>query len=475
MNEFLRKSMLAAAIALAAQFGAGNAIAQETANSAAFWLQEHARSEQHLRPAQHQPMRVRRLVPNRKLARPTIWQAPAGARDAPAPDGAAPSAPGTTPPTEAVMPPAETATSPAAIAPPTEATATPGAEPTSPQPASAPQNADAVAAPPIVSAPASSISIAVVGDNVGYWLAQGLADAAAEGPAEGGARMVVVRKTRDSSGLVRDDFYDWQKNLREILSGPEKFGAAVILIGSNDLQELRDSAGRYESLTPRWRVLYAARVDAFIAQFKERNIPFFWVGLPIMRSEHYASEIGELNEIYRAHTEAAGGKFVDAWDAFADEGGRYSVFGPDVNGQIVKLRTGDGIHFTKAGARKLAYFAEQAMRPLLEIRKPQPEAAIAALAPASVGPAGPTLPPSLAAPAAAPRLALPAPPPPKPLAGPILPLTAPPIAPGGGLAGSSDAARRSEEARATIAPDLALGRETPAPAGRADDFAWPPR
>ncbi len=466
MNEFLRKSMLAAAIALAAPVGAGSAIAQETANSAAFWLQEHARSEQHLRPAQHQPMRVRRLVPNRKLARPTIWHAP---------DGAAPSVPGMAPPAGGVTPPADTATSPAAPAPPTEATATPGAEPTSPQPAAAPQNADTVAAPPIVSAPAASISIAVVGDNVGYWLAQGLADAAAETPAEGGARMVVVRKTRDSSGLVRDDFYDWQKNLREILTGSEKFDAVALMIGSNDLQELRDSTGRYEPLTPRWRTLYAARVDAFIAQFKERNVPFFWVGLPIMRSEHYASEIGELNEIYRTHTEAAGGKFVDVWDGFADEGGRYSVFGPNVNGQIVKLRTGDGIHFTRAGARKLAYFTEQAMRPLLEIRKPQPEAAIAALAPASVGPApGATVPPSLAPPAAAPHSALPAPPP-KPLAGPILPLTAPPITPGAGLAGSADAGRRSEEARATIAPDLAFGRETPAPAGRADDFVWPPR
>ena len=51
---------------------------------------------------------------------------------------------------------------------------------------------------------------------------------------------------------------------------------------------------------------------------------------------------------------AASGEFVDVWDGFVDDSGRFTTQGPDFEGQIRRLRTADGVHFTKSGARKLA-------------------------------------------------------------------------------------------------------------------------
>lgn len=437
--------------------------AQEGANSAAFWLQEERRQEQHYRPnaGARQQQRVRRLVPNAKLARPTVWHGPER-HELPPPALGEPHAP-----PEAPTPrqPA-TADAPPAPQPPTTADAQP------PQPAE-PQRADAAPPQQTIGAPTpvARTSIAVVGDNLGYWLGQGMLEAQAD-PASAG-RLGVVRKTKDSSGLVRDDYYDWQKNFREILNGPDRYDAIAVMIGSNDRQELRDSAGRYEPLSPRWREIYAARVDSFLALAKDRNVQVFWVGMPIMRAERYSSEIGQLNEIYRARVEAAGGKFIDVWDAFADENGKFSVFGPDVNGQIVKLRTSDGVHFTKAGARKLAYFLEQGMRGMFERQQPQP-APLAPVAQPGVGPqaALPAAPSAAGAPTpVAPATpAAPPPPPPKPLAGPILPLTAPALSPGGELAGGEN----PQLARANAQRDQLAG-SAPSQPGRADDFAWPRR
>ncbi|MFO1117812.1 MAG: SGNH family hydrolase [Beijerinckiaceae bacterium] len=485
---FWRGVSVAAGVGLAAIWGADFAGAQESANSASFWLQEQARQD-HTRPSsRQQPQRVRRLVPNAKLARPTIWRenshepGPPLTDPAPEPGQAAqpaPTAPGAPP----AATPADAGQQPAAPAPaqqpPQQADVAP--------PPQQPEAAQPVAPPPVAAPlPGARLSVAVVGDNLGYWLGQGLADsqADAQAGAPGGARMALTRKTKDSSGLVRDDFYDWQKNLREILNGPEKFDAVVVMIGSNDRQELRDGAGRHEPLSPRWRELYAARVDAFLAAIKEKNIPVFWVGMPIMRAEKYSSEIGQLNEIYRARVEAAGGGYVDVWDAFADENGKFSVFGPDVNGQTVKLRTSDGIHFTKPGARKLAYFTEQNMRALFDRKPADPLAPAPAPAPppSASQSAAPGAPPP---PAPGPQAALPAPaapavpaapvappPPPKPLAGPILPLTAPAIAPGGELAGAPNA---QQQARANVARDAVISGSPPQQPGRADDFSWPRR
>ena len=69
-----------------------------------------------------------------------------------------------------------------------------------------------------------------------------------------------------------------------------------------------------------------------------------------------------LNDLYRARAEKAGIIYVDVWDGFVDEGGRFTLQGPDFEGQIRRLRAGDGVHFTKAGARKLAHYVEREIR-----------------------------------------------------------------------------------------------------------------
>ena len=480
LSVLLRLALPAALLACAFT---GAARAQDSAQSnASFWLQERARTE-HVRPASRQAPRIRRLVPNRQLARPTIWRRPQSrpAEERHTTPAAVAPEPTTTPTTAPAIDPAVAAPAPAPSAP-----AAPAPVPQQPATADAatqgaPASAGAPAAasqPPAAASPAAvapaKIPVAVIGDNIGYHLAQGLI----ETEADGGLGLQIVRKTKDSSGLVRDDFYDWPKNLREFLAGPEHYGAIVVMIGTNDRQELRDATGRHEPLSPRWKELYKARVDAIVAQIKAKGEPFYWIGLPIMRSERYSGDLQQLNEIYRASVEAAGGKYVDIWDAFADEKGQYNVFGPDVSGQIVKIRTSDGVHFTKSGQRKLAYFVEQAMRGLIDKARPAPDAAIAALPPpqpATQGPAAPTpgAQPQTPGPEAALPAAAPAPPP-KPEFGPVQPLTAPPLAANGELLGPSGPKARAE-ARAAIAPELATGRALAAPSGRADDFSWPRR
>ena len=72
---------------------------------------------------------------------------------------------------------------------------------------------------------------------------------------------------------------------------------------------------------------------------------------------------GDLAWLMR--NEAAGGTFVDVWDGFVDEAGKFVITGSDVNGQQVRLRGSDGINLTKAGKRKLAFYAEKDIRKIL--------------------------------------------------------------------------------------------------------------
>ena len=119
-----------------------------------------------------------------------------------------------------------------------------------------------------------------------------------------------------------------------------------------------------------------------------------------------------------------------------------------MNGQIVKLRTGDGIHFTVPGARKLAHFVEGDLRRLRDATTPPPAVATLpseTLVVPPVSTAVPPLPDSRAAVPAAPE-----PPPERPAAGPVIPLTAAPVSPGGELLGKPGAGRLTDAQRAAI-------------------------
>src|SRR6188768_4168573 len=159
-----------------------------------------------------------------------------------------------------------------------------------------------------------------------------------------------------------------------------------------------------------------------------------------------------LDSLYREAAGKAGITYVDVWDGFVDEGGRFLQQGPDFEGQIRRLRSYDGVYFTRAGARKLAHYVEREITRLLAARS------------------GPVALPS--EPATPDASAVPGAPPPRPLAGPIVPLVASSVSTDQLLGGPG---ARPVTADAQAVRVMVKGEALSAPAGRADDSAWPRR
>jgi hypothetical protein len=208
--------------------------------------------------------------------------------------------------------------------------------------------------------------------------------------------------------------------------------------------------GPWEFHTEKWELAYIKRIDATIAALKSAGVPVIWVGLPSQRGPKASADSSYLNELYRSRAEKAGIAYVDIWDGFVDEAGRYSPQGPDYEGQIRRLRTGDGVYFTKFGARKLAHYVEREIQRTLNNRG----MSVALPVPVDVAPQAPSKPGGPAA---------------RPSAGPVLPLTAVRAAPEE-LIG---AARAAPAVDTTATRVLTKGEPIAAPNGRADDFSWP--
>jgi hypothetical protein len=214
----------------------------------------------------------------------------------------------------------------------------------------------------------------------------------------------------------------------------------------------RNPNGLYEFRDERWIELYGKKIEELANVLKAKGVPVLWVGLPAIRGQKGTADMLFLDSLYREGAAKAGITYVDVWDGFVDEAGRFLQKGPDFEGQIRQLRSADGVYFTKPGARKLAHYVEREITRLL------------------AGRSGPIALPS--EPATPDTSAEPGKPAPRPLAGPIVPLVAASISTDQLLGGPGS---RPAAVDALAAKALVKGEPLAPPAGRADDYAWPRR
>ena len=313
-------------------------------------------------------------------------------------------------------------------------------------------------------------TVVVIGDPFGEWLAYGLEQVFAETPQIG-----IVRKIKSDLGLVRDDVRldtpEWTQVIKELLPATEKLNAIVVILGVNDRSSLRErapaaieatspsdnnhpapaSAGAqrqppsasFEFHTDKWSELYSKRIDDMIAALKTRGVPIIWVGLPAIRGAKSTTDMSYLDELYRARADKAGIAYVDIWDGFVDDQGRYVQDGPDFEGQTRRLRTYDGVYFTKAGAEKLGHYVEHDLRRVLSSHV----LPVALPGPEEQSPA-------------------------KDAVGPVLPLNATGTEKSSELLGAAKQPAEREAVPLAVRV-LNRGEAIVAPRGRADDFSWP--
>jgi uncharacterized protein len=167
----------------------------------------------------------------------------------------------------------------------------------------------------------------------------------------------VHRKGKSSTGLARPDFFSWPKEAAAQVAAftPD---AVIAMFGGNDVQGLWMGRGTWVTWPePGWSAEYARRVNAFADIVAPNGEPLFWIGMPVMRPEKFHHRVQRVNTIYRAEMAIRpGGHFIDIWRLLADADGNYAdrldidgVHG----GKTERVRAGDGIHLSVAGARRV--------------------------------------------------------------------------------------------------------------------------
>ena len=147
--------------------------------------------------------------------------------------------------------------------------------------------------------------ILVLGDFLANGAADGLNAAFSKAPG-----VVVVDRTNGSSGLVRDDYYNWPQETPGIVAEVQP-SIIVVQIGSNDRQQLMVDGEREAVRSVNWLAEYERRTQQLIGLLRTRNTPLLWIGLPAFKSPSMTTDVVALNGVYRKLVEKAGGEFID--------------------------------------------------------------------------------------------------------------------------------------------------------------------
>jgi hypothetical protein len=212
---------------------------------------------------------------------------------------------------------------------------------------------------PVVAAPVSTCRSPLSSDApLRLWIG-GDSLAGSLGPALGtmAANTGIVQPVFDSrvsSGLTTPGFFDWPMHATQEMArlDPE---VVVFIIGTND-SEIVSSPGA-TSASSDWKTRYEQLVtqmlDVLGGPDSHRSV--YWVGGPTIRDTTVDAGVRQLDDVARTvvehHLHAT---YVDDYRLFGDSQGRFSFTLPDRSGKAVLVRSDDGVHFTPAGADRLA-------------------------------------------------------------------------------------------------------------------------
>lgn len=215
-------------------------------------------------------------------------------------------------------------------------------------------------APPAKPRPAPSGTLAslATGDEVflvGDSLMQGVAPHLANSLRKR-YQIKTVNLSKQSTGLAYPGFFNWPKTVTDTLAANPNIRLMIVFMGPNDPWDMPQGKGkpflRFKS--PEWEAIYRSRIDAILEQARQRKVQVIWVGPPNMEQPRLSTAMAYLSGLYQERTALFGQHYVSAnpFLGYPDEQFAYAVQTPE--GQRVKVRGDDGIHFTITGQKMIA-------------------------------------------------------------------------------------------------------------------------
>lgn len=188
---------------------------------------------------------------------------------------------------------------------------------------------------------------------VGDSLMQGVAPFAMKTLTAQGVKSIDLSK--QSTGLTYDKFLDWRKTVQATFDG-NNIALMVVLFGPNDVWDISNPQKPSQLLkygTPDWAAYYQQKMRNILTIAEKNGAQVLWVLPPNAKRAKLSADLQTLRTIMQAELDLKKVVVVNAQSVLGDNDTDY-FDSLTIDGTPTKLRTGDGIHFTGAGQKRLA-------------------------------------------------------------------------------------------------------------------------
>lgn len=191
-------------------------------------------------------------------------------------------------------------------------------------------------------------------------------DSLAEVPGQGLERVTSDRRSvrilgiesRLSTGLGRPDLYNWFRRIEQAIPSLHP-NVAVLSFGADDAHNYMTGLPKGRTIgklgSASWDAEYLRRVTGVTRELNRAGIYVVWLGLPIPRGRGFFYSFEIVNRVLReAVAEEPAATYLSTWRLLSTKNGTYADYLRDANGQLVQMRTSDGIHYTAAAGDLIA-------------------------------------------------------------------------------------------------------------------------
>jgi len=143
------------------------------------------------------------------------------------------------------------------------------------------------------------------------------------------------------------------------------------MMGANDPQDFPGPPD-VPFTSPQWNVMYAARVADFMKLAGNGGATVIWVGMPPMQNAALSAKMSDVDAVdeQQAAKATPAVDFLSSWTLLGTGQGTYAPFITNGAGQVVNVRTPDGIHLTPAGGEILSQTVLNYLRGPLHVDLP---------------------------------------------------------------------------------------------------------
>ncbi len=169
-----------------------------------------------------------------------------------------------------------------------------------------------------------------------------------------------VNLSKQSTGLAYPSFFDWPKTIEETLASNPNIKILAVFLGPNDPWDMPDlqTKARLKFQTPEWESAYRARMATILTAAKDRGVKVIWITPPNMKKQQLNEQMIYLNRIMKAELTAYGALIIDSRELLGTSNDVYNDYLVK-DGETIKMRSSDGIHFSVQGQKLIAEALQQ--------------------------------------------------------------------------------------------------------------------